>query len=33
VPSAAYDLGRRVWWPRHLRADRADAPVGSASGS
>jgi putative drug exporter of the RND superfamily len=33
VPSAAYDLGRRVWWPRHLRADRAEAPVGSASGS
>ena len=27
VPAAAYDIGPRVWWPRHLPADReADAP-------
>jgi RND superfamily putative drug exporter len=33
VPSAAYDLGRRVWWPRHLEADREEAPAASATGS
>ena len=33
VPSAAYDLGRRVWWPRHLKADREEAPSASATGS
>jgi RND superfamily putative drug exporter len=26
VPAAAYDIGPRIWWPRHLPADREGEP-------
>ncbi|HET6966733.1 MAG TPA: MMPL family transporter, partial [Ornithinibacter sp.] len=29
VPAAAYDIGPRVWWPRHLPADREEVAGGS----
>ena len=32
VPAAAYDIGRRVWWPSRLDADR-DAPGGADAGA
>ena len=32
VPAAAYDIGRRVWWPSRFDADR-DAPGGADAGA
>ena len=29
VPAAAYDIGPRVWWPRHLPVDRKDTAARS----
>ena len=41
VPAAAYDIGPRIWWPRHLPADRRPStqpddvaePEGASTGS
>ena len=41
VPAAAYDIGPRIWWPRHLAADRHPVtepegvaePEGASTGS
>jgi RND superfamily putative drug exporter len=41
VPAAAYDIGPRIWWPRHLAADRRPStepddvaePEGASTGS